>query len=454
MQYQLTEARRDLLAKLGNTLWRACYGEPQFNKGTPISAASVKPVPGLRSGILSVNPGKDGERLYQTLNAQDGANVRGLFPDTWIDEKSDIEPFVYWSGKRIHIEATWPKELQTTSITLEDLQPIPAQGKLFTLGMDGRGGTVSISLNQQIAHHLLIGGITGSGKTVTLWTILRQIAKVRDAQFILVNGKGNKGLGFVNGLPGQVGPLATDINSALNALGWAYRSMMDRYYSEPAEHPPLYVILDDFDAFTMIDDTISMLLFQLVKMGREVGIFVIGAIQSPKQDMFGSNGKGIRAQFGVRVALKVTNMYESKAIIDDTMPRADRLSGSGDAYLCADTLNTRILVAYTSDVQARAIGGGQPQMQEWPVFDKESIANASKPGPDKWPFSIEESIVALATAQNGWGRDKINYALKEVTGKAMGANRIKDSLKPHGDTLLDIYNRAVDAANMGKDSGD
>jgi len=448
----LLREREKLLGSLGAALWAACYSDPAFNSGTPIAIEKLKYIPGPRSGIVSVKPGTAGDRLYQALSAQKNAKARGLFPDTWIDDVSSIEPLVDWSGKRLHIEAQWPIELQTTHIGLEELSQRPGKGRSFTLGIDGRGGTVVVTLNQQIAHHILVGGRTGSGKTVATWTILRQLVLAEDAEFVLLNGKGNRGLGVINGLPRQVGPMATDGASVLNALGWCYRLMCERNHAtdEDAEKfSPLYIIFDDFDMFTMADDTVSSLLFLLSKMGREVSIFLLCATQSPKQKMFGDSGQGTRAQFGVRLALNVSDRFESEAIVGDVRPRADFLSGSGDAYLCTDTLTTRMLIAYTSEAQAKALGGGEPRMKSWPAFNRADILD-TKPGPAPLPFDNAESVVALYAVQDGWGRDKVNRALFDVTGRRMGSSRISGSFMPHGEEMLKVWEQC---ASYDKENG-
>ena len=432
-----TEKVRDsLLFQLGESLYRkAAYDESFFGQQR-VAISSFEKTCGPRSGVLTLDAGVHADKLYALLTRHNHAKLRYVFPKSWIDDNSEIEPSVRFVGRNLLIEANWPKHLQTETLPFSEVRQRPGNGRSFTLGRDMRNSDVTITL-KGIGTHVLIGGITGSGKTVTLHTIIRQLLQVKDAQFVLLNGKGLRGLGLVNGLPGQVGPMASSVIEARDALGWVFNVMTERNNApQGTAFPPIFVIADEFDVFTMSDSIIAQLLFFLVKMGRETNIFLICATQEPKQEMFGT--RGTRGQFGTRIALQVSDRHASEAILSATEPRADNLSGSGDSQVYAEGHYTRTLIAYTSEAEASRLGGGEPSLRSWPRFDKNAI-ETHRHGPEAKQFTVSESVLALRAALANWRRPTILKKMQQVLGYGMGSDRIDDKLIPHGQQLADLW---------------
>jgi hypothetical protein len=231
-----------------------------------------------------------------------------------------------------------------------------------------------------------------------------------------------------------------DAPAARDALGYAHALMVERSRAEStADFYPLFVIIDEFDVFAMSDPAFAKMLFMLAKMGREVEIYLLIATQSPKQEMFGNTGT--RAQFGVSVALRVKNRHESEAILGATEPRADHLSGSGDAQVVTDELTVRTLIALTTPEEAAQLGGGEPELRRYPPADTNALNGDDAPGPAAQAFTPAEAMVALRAVLADWGRPAVNKALQEHLGYGMGSDRIDKRLLPLGAELAELWQK-------------
>lgn len=389
---------------------------------------------GPRSVILRIQAGMHGARLEKALTKNHHANLRPLVP--W---KFDGEPQIYFSGQHLCVEVAWPKDLHTDNIPLASLYPNTTSGNAAILGYSSAAETVTVGFDDKLNVHLLLAGMTGSGKSTALATIVVQLAHDPRAEFILMDGKDGQGLGPLNGLPGQIGPLATTHSQILNALGWAWDEMRRRNQEADPDYPPLYVVFDEFDEYTKRDKIAGRLTYLIAKQGRVPRVHLLFAVHRPSQDMFLE--KGTKGQFSIRLALRVSAYIESAAIIDAPTPRADFLLGVGDAHLVAPGKIERLQMAYPSAAQLRDVTGGEPHIRAWPNFVAGRLDNDADNGSRALAFSNQEALVALAAARSKWGRDKIKRVMKENLGKSMGSNRIDDSLLPYGEELSKLWEK-------------
>ncbi|MFC1489956.1 DNA translocase FtsK 4TM domain-containing protein [Candidatus Latescibacterota bacterium] len=220
--------------------------------------------------------------------------------------------------------------------------------------------------------HLLIAGSTGSGKSVSIHSILTSIlmkASPYDVRIILVDPKVVE-LSIYRSIPHLLTPVITDTKRAASSLKWAVKEMEARYrklaalavrdisqYNKKAdeiieaaaindnmptdmteeeiarkkadmpEHMPFIVIvIDEFaDLMVVAANDIEEPIARLAQMARAVGIHLILATQRPSADVITGL---IKANFPSRIAFKVMQASNSRIILDEG--GADKLLGMGD----------------------------------------------------------------------------------------------------------------------------
>jgi S-DNA-T family DNA segregation ATPase FtsK/SpoIIIE len=216
--------------------------------------------------------------------------------------------------------------------------------------------------------HLLIGGFTGSGKSVGINAMIMSIlfkATPDDVRFILIDPKQVE-LGMYEKLPHLLTPIISDPKEAARALRWAVRQMRERYallaackvrnltqYNallgdsearkvaaesagtvELQPLPFIVIIIDELADLMMtcaseVEDSIG----HLSQMARAVGIHLLFATQRPSVDIVTGV---IKANFPCRIAYKVRTRFDSRTILDTE--GAECLLGMGDMlYLAAGT---------------------------------------------------------------------------------------------------------------------
>lgn len=434
------EKKQHLKARFAGTFY-AALREPAFTGsrepillGTtykPFSGTSVGP----RSMVLRVNAGLHGQRLHQACTRTNSANLRALVP--W---RFTQPPQIYWDGATLCIEIPWPDELYNKDVFLHDLEPQSSSGKAATIGVNSRGETVTLAPDRN-APTILIGGRTRSGKSTTIQTMVSQFARDETASFVFIDGKDGDGLDPLDGIQGQVGPIAKSLADARRAAFWSVAEMKRRNAmprSEKQNLSRIFIIIDEFDTFAMVDADFAHAMFLLAKQCGTAEIICIAGTQSPKSDMFGGE-KGTKGQYVYRIAHPVSNVHESIAIIDHPEPRADYLDVRGAAYVIAPGHVYNTQVAQRTSEELESIRGHAPTFTRWPETSLD-ILNEDNDG-RAVPFTNEETVVALYAAINKWGRWKVNEAMKSVLGYGMGADRIDERLLPFAGEMAQIWTK-------------
>lgn len=202
--------------------------------------------------------------------------------------------------------------------------------------------------------HGLIAGTSGSGKSVSMNTILVSLLlrnKPDEVKLLLVDPKTVELMPY-NEIPHLVTPVINDPQMASEALRWACEEMDRRYTFLQANHvrtisdynekcktdktlqkmPYIVIVIDELaDLMTVAANEIEDSIKRLTAKARAAGMDLLVATQRPTVDVI----KGtIKANIATRVAFKTTSQIDSQTILDET--GAESLLGRGDMLLKAD----------------------------------------------------------------------------------------------------------------------
>ncbi|MBR5346067.1 MAG: DNA translocase FtsK 4TM domain-containing protein [Deltaproteobacteria bacterium] len=267
----------------------------------------------------------------------------------------------------------------------------------MALGKDIFGQAVVADLAKM--PHLLVAGATGSGKSVSVNTMILSLvyhASPKDVRFIMVDPKRLE-LSIYEGIPHLLLPVVTDPKKAGMALAWALREMDRRYQlmsdkqvrnidgynqkiaqeleqrpappveesgedamtekAEPElEHghlPYIVIIVDELaDLMMVAGREIEESITRLAQMARAAGIHLILATQRPSVDVITGL---IKANFPTRISFKVVSRTDSRTILD--VMGAEALLGSGDMLFRppGSSVLKRVHGAYVSDGEVERV---------------------------------------------------------------------------------------------------
>ena len=214
--------------------------------------------------------------------------------------------------------------------------------------------------------HLLVAGMTGSGKSVGVNGMIMSMlfkATPDEVRFIMIDPKMLE-LSIYDGIPHLLCPVVTDMREAGQALNWCVAEMEKRYRllshagvrnldgfnqkveqakaagkpllnpfslnpddPEPLEKLPLIVVVIDELADLMMTErkSVEQQIARLAQKARAAGIHMIVATQRPSVDVVTGL---IKANIPTRMAFTVQSKIDSRTILDQM--GAENLLGQGD----------------------------------------------------------------------------------------------------------------------------
>ncbi|NRG17152.1 DNA translocase FtsK [Rhizobiales bacterium] len=295
--------------------------------------------------------------------------------------------------------------------------------------------------------HLLVAGTTGSGKSVSINTMILSLLYRLDpdqCKLIMIDPKMLE-LSVYDGIPHLLTPVVTDPKKAVVALKWTVREMEERYKKMskmgvrnidgfntrvaqalkkgekftrtvqtgfdretgepifedeelPLEPMPYIVVIVDemADLMMVAGKDIEGAIQRLAQMARAAGIHLIMATQRPSVDVITGT---IKANFPTRISFQVTSKIDSRTILGEQ--GAEQLLGQGDMLFMA--------------------GGGRIQRVHGPFVTDDEV----------------EQIVAHLKAQ------ATPRYLEAVTEEDEQGESAFDALAGGGDDGNDLYDKAV-----------
>jgi len=237
--------------------------------------------------------------------------------------------------------------------------------------------------------HALVAGTTGSGKSVTIHSIITSLLYRNgpdDLKFIMVDPKRVE-LTLYNNIPHLLTPVITDAKKTILALKWAAKEMDRRYdllesksvrdiesyhnnvygknpkitkTNDAGEEkevdadrmPYIVVIIDELaDIMSSYPRELESAIVRLAQMSRAVGIHLILSTQRPEVSVITGL---IKANVPARMALKVASLIDSRTILD--AGGAEKLLGAGDMlYSSGNAQPERLQSAFISENEVKDV---------------------------------------------------------------------------------------------------
>ncbi len=271
----------------------------------------------------------------------------------------------------IEIPNTTKTTVGLASLLASDEFQDSAKPLLISLGKGISGKPVFANLAK--APHMLVAGTTGSGKSVTIHTLITSLIyrnSPDELQFIFIDPKRVE-LTLYNKIPHLLTPVITDAKKAILALRYAAKEMSRRYdvlekarvrdiesyhksrKAEDETMPYMVIVIDELaDIMQTYPRELESAIVRLAQMSRAVGIHLILSTQRPSVNVITGL---IKANIPTRVALQVSSQIDSRTILD--APGAEKLLGQGDMlYQGADMSKPlRLQSAYISETELKKV---------------------------------------------------------------------------------------------------
>jgi S-DNA-T family DNA segregation ATPase FtsK/SpoIIIE len=237
--------------------------------------------------------------------------------------------------------------------------------------------------------HILVAGTTGSGKSVTIHSMITSLLYRNgpdDLKFILIDPKRVE-LTLYNNIPHLLTPVITEAKKTILALKWAAKEMDRRYDILEVESvrdiesyhtnvfgknpkktktdsdgvqteveadrlPYIVIVIDELaDIMSSYPRELEAAIVRLAQMSRAVGIHLILSTQRPEVNVITGL---IKANIPARVALKVSSQIDSRTILD--AGGAEKLLGAGDMlYSSGEAQPERLQSAFISEGEVKKV---------------------------------------------------------------------------------------------------
>lgn len=270
---------------------------------------------------------------------------------------------------------------------IKDAAPGPLQ---IAIGKDVEGHCIVSDLAKM--PHLLIGGTTGSGKSVSINAMIMSIlmrATPSEVRFIMIDPKRVEFTPY-NGIPHLYVPVVTEPKEAASALSWGVAEMERRLkvfskvgarnigqYNAKVqaalaeakaaqeagedlpenelgdELPYIVIIIDELaDLMMNVGKEVEFSISRLAQLARAAGIHLIVATQRPSTNVVTGL---IKANITNRIAFNVASGIDSRVVLDT--PGAENLIGLGDLLLSKPELAKpqRIQGCFVSEDEIAAV---------------------------------------------------------------------------------------------------
>jgi S-DNA-T family DNA segregation ATPase FtsK/SpoIIIE len=312
---------------------------------------------------------------------------------------------------RVWLEFTTKDPLRETVPAL----PVPESVDLeaVAIGLQENGEPWKVGV---LGTHMLVAGMTGSGKGSVLWSLLRGLGpEIREGRVAVwaIDPKGGMELG-----PGRplytrfavptldehpyemIAVLLEDVVKVMQRRSQGLADVLIRKHVPTVDEPLILVLIDEIANLTAyltdrkVKDRINQALGLLLTQGRAVGVCVVAALQDPRREVL-----ALRNLFPARVGLRLDGPVEVDMVLGDGAreqgARCDRIPASlpGVGYVRLDDVRepTRVRAGYVTDddIVTMTVDYAAPR----PGLDGEQLFQAAED-------DVDADIVELPTARD------------------------------------------------------
>jgi S-DNA-T family DNA segregation ATPase FtsK/SpoIIIE len=242
-------------------------------------------------------------------------------------------------------------------------------GLSFVLGRDIAGEPIFPNIAKM--PHLLVAGSTGSGKSVTIHSLIISLLYKNSPEtlrLILIDPKRVE-LSIYGKIPHLLTPVITEGKKVISALRFAIQEMEKRYeillnagsrditsYNATRKEEPMpyiLIVIDELaDLMAAYGREVEGSIVRLAQMARATGIHLVVSTQRPSVEVITGL---IKANITSRVALQVPSQVDSRTILD--CAGAEKLLGGGDMLFISSQLSKpkRIQGAYVSEEEIKEV---------------------------------------------------------------------------------------------------
>ncbi len=270
-----------------------------------------------------------------------------------------------------HVGIEVPNKVRQTVLLGDVLKDAKGGPLEMAIGKDVEGNAILVDLAKM--PHLLIGGTTGSGKSVGINSMIMSIlmrATPDEVRFIMIDPKRVE-FTLYNGIPHLYVPVVTENKEAASALAWGVAEMerrlkvmskagvrniaqynakvesgaldpdgpdesqpahgtkqlsIDDIPQAPKKMPYIVIVIDELaDLMMNVGKEVELSISRIAQLARAAGIHMIIATQRPSTNVVTGL---IKANITNRIAFLVASGIDSRVILDT--PGAEKLIGWGD----------------------------------------------------------------------------------------------------------------------------
>lgn len=253
---------------------------------------------------------------------------------------------------RLVIEIPRPAD-KRQPLRADRLETLPAPtSTAVPLGLASNGRPVWFDLADERTCHVIIGGTTGSGKTITLHWLLTRLLQQNDPaalRVLALDPKRGELLPFAH-VPHLLHPITSNPLDVARVLAWV-EGELGRRAATSTRRPRLVVILEEVADVLKTTPTAGDLFARIAQIGRGLGVHLVATTQQPGAKSLGD----ALANFPARLLGRVASATLTYGAAGRARTMADQLLGRGDFLLITADGTTRLQVPMLTGRQYRSL---------------------------------------------------------------------------------------------------